>query len=274
MQKVLISFFASLLLANHAYGNTILRLGMYHSPPYYYTEQVIEPYGLSLDLLRPAARSLNIQIEVLVCPFPRCLKMAQTGEIDIVAGLIKTSEREQFLYFLRPAMMNFLSSFAIYSRHEQPMRIQQISDLNGHTVAVMREAVYFPEFDNADGIKKVAVPSEANSLDMVHKGRVDFAITVEQTAEGSFQAAGLSPDDLQRQPYHYEQNIRGYLAFSRQSANFALAQQLEHLLQQQYKAGLYHLLWQKYRLPAVRTQAQQPVRAILPSLGHNSGTRS
>jgi polar amino acid transport system substrate-binding protein len=263
MPNLLLCLLCSLLLVTQAHAKTVLRLGMYHSPPYYFTENVIEPHGLSVDLLRPAARQLGIGIEIVVCPFARCLKMAQSGEIDIVAGLIKTPEREQFLHFLQPAMMNFLSSFAIYSRQEQPFIIKDISDLQGHSVAVMREAAYFPEFDNAASINKIAVSSEAVSLDMVHKGRVQFAITVEQTAAGSFLAAGLQQSDLKRQPYHYEQNIRGYLAFSRQSPNYAIVQQLEPLLHQQYKAGLFHLLWQKYRLPAIRNQVRERDTTVL-----------
>lgn len=263
MPKFLPGLVLLILFSAQVSAKTVLRLGMYHSPPYYFTENVIEPYGLSLDLLRPAARQLGLTIEIVVCPFPRCLKMAQSGEIDIVAGLIKTAEREQFLHFLQPAMMNFLSSFAIYSRHDQPLSINQISDLQGRSVAVMREAAYFPEFDNASQIDKIAVTSEAVSLDMVHKGRVQFAITVEQTAPGSFQTAGLQEQDLKRQPYHHEQNIRGYLAFSRNSANFSIVRQLEPLLHQQYKAGLYHLLWQKYRLPAVRNQVRDRERTVL-----------
>lgn len=272
MPKVLIGLVILLWFSADASAKTVLRLGMYHSPPYYFTENVIEPYGLSVDLLRPAARQLGLSIEVVVCPFPRCLKMAQSGEIDIVAGLIKTPEREQFLHFLQPAMMNFLSSFAIYSRQDQPLVIRQVSDLTGHSVAVMREAAYFAEFDNAQNIDKIAVASEAVSLDMVHKGRVQFAITVEQTAAGSFQAAGLQQHDLKRQPYHHEQNIRGYLAFSRQSPNFAIVQQLEPLLHQQYKAGLFHLLWQKYRLPAVRNQVRDRERTVLQVQEHNKVT--
>jgi len=267
MPKALFLFMLLMLLPTAAADESavaapVLRLGMYHNPPYYFTENVTEPRGLSLDLLRPAARQLGLQIEVVVCPFPRCLKLAQSGEVDIVAGLIRTKERETFLHFLQPAMMNFLSSFAIYSKLDQPVEVRQVSDLTGHSVAVMREAAYFPEFDNAEGINKVAVASEAVSLDMVNKGRVQFAITVEQTAAGSFQSAGLTEADLKRQPYHYEQNIRGYLAFSRKSPNYQWVSQLETLLSQQYKAGLYHLLWQKYRLPAIRTQVQQRERTV------------
>lgn len=236
----------------------VLKLAMYHSPPYYFTEDVVEPHGLSLDLLKPAARQLGLRIEVVTCPFPRCLKLAEQGEVDIVAGLIKTDERESYLHFIQPAMMNFVSSFAFYSRHDQDHDVHSVADLSGHSVTVMRDAAYFPVFDQASGFERIQVNSEAKALELVHKGRADYAITIEQTAEGSFAQAGLQVTDLKRQPYHVDQNIRGYLAFARQSPNFQLATKLEQMLEQQYRAGMFHLLWQKYHLPAIKNQAQKP----------------
>lgn len=244
----------------------VLKLAMYHSPPYYFTEDVVEPHGLSLDLLKPAARLLGLRIEVVVCPFPRCLRLAEQGEVDIVAGLIKTAEREQYMHFIQPAMMNFVSSFVFYSRHQQRNNIHTVRDLKGSSVMVMRDAAYFPEFDKANDFKKIPVNSEATSLELVYKGRADFAITVEQTADGSFEAAGLTKADLKRQPYHVSQNIRGYLGFSRQSPNFQLAPKLEQLLEQQYRAGMFHLLWQKYHLPAIQAQKYDQVpSAVTPA---------
>jgi polar amino acid transport system substrate-binding protein len=244
----------------------VLKLAMYHSPPYYFTEDGVEPHGLSLDLLKPAARQLGLRIEVVTCPFPRCLKLAEQGDVDIVAGLIKTTEREQYLHFVQPAMMNFVSSFVFYSRHQQQHPIHTVQDLKGSTVTVMRDAVYFPEFDRAGDFEKIAVNSEATSLELVYKGRADYAITVEQTADGSFTTAGLKKSDLKRQPYHVSQNIRGYLAFSRKSPNFQIAPKLEQLLEQQYRAGMFHLLWQKYHLPAIRAQKyDQAPSAVTPA---------
>jgi polar amino acid transport system substrate-binding protein len=236
----------------------VLKLAMYHTPPYYYTEDVAEPHGLPLDLLKPAARQLGLQIEIVTCPFARCLKLAEQGEVDIVGGLIKTDERENYLYFIQPAMMNFVSSFVFYSRHSQNHEIHSVKNLKGYSITVMRNAAYFPAFDQATDFERISVNSEAKALELVYKGRADYAITVEQTAEGAFAEAGLELSDLKRQPYHVNQNIRGYLAFSRQSPNFQLAAKLEQILEQQYRAGMFHLLWQKYRLPAIPNQAQTP----------------
>lgn len=226
----------------------VLKLGMYHSPPYYHTEDVKKPTGLSLDILTPVAAALGYRLEVVPCPFPRCLKMAAQGELDLVAGLINNQERAKFLYFLSPPMMQFHSAFVFYSRPQAPFELTKFADLTGRTVAVMRDAVYFPDFDNSQIFSRVQVPAESVALHMVAMGRVDYAITVEKTALGSFHDAGLKLTDLKRQPYFHQQNIDGYLAFSRLSPHFAIAQQLEAELQLKAKQGLLDKLWVKYGL--------------------------
>ncbi len=236
------------LPAAQANTGKVLRLGMYHSPPYYHTENVSEPQGLSLDLLTPVAESLGFQLEVVPCPFPRCLKMAAQGELDIVAGLINNKKRQQFLYFLSPPMMQFHSAFVFYSRQGSPLKLAQLADLKGHSVAVMRDAVYFDAFDKAENFTRVKVNSESVALEMVAMGRVDYAITVEKTALGSLHDAGLQLSDLHRQPYLHHQSIDGYLAFARNSPHFALVPQIEAQLQLLEKKGILQKLWLKYGL--------------------------
>lgn len=227
---------------------TVLKLGMYHSPPYYQTENVTTPTGLSLDLLTPVAKQLGFGLQVVPCPFPRCLKMAEQGELDIVAGLINNQQRRQYLRFLSPPMMQFHSAFVFYAKAGSPLKIEKLEDLKGYSVAVLRNGVYFPAFDNAKNFTRVPVNSEVIALEMVALGRVDFAITVEKTALKSLQDAGLNVADLQRQPYSHQQHINGYLAFAKNSPHIAMATKIEAVLQQLAKQGFYQQIWQQYGL--------------------------
>jgi polar amino acid transport system substrate-binding protein len=232
----------------YAAEGTVLKLGMHHSPPYYQTENVATPTGLSLDLLTPVAKQLGFTLQVVPCPFPRCLKMAEQGELDIVAGLINNQQRRQYLRFLSPPMMQFHSAFVFYAKAGTPLKIEQLNDLQGYSVAVLRDGVYFPAFDNAKNFTRVPVNSEVIALEMVALGRVDFAITVEKTALESMQDAGLDVADLQRQPYSHQQHIDGYLAFAKNSPHVAIATQLETVLRQLAQQGFYQKVWRQYGL--------------------------
>lgn len=225
-----------------------LRLGLYHYPPFYYTEQVVEPYGLAKDLLLPVAKAFNANLEIIPCPFARCLKMLTDGDIDIMPGLIKTPVRAERIHFLQPAMMQFASSFAFYSHKSLKKPVRQFSDLSTLTIAVMRDAAYYPLFDQAK-LNKVAVPSESDALYLVQQQHADVAVMVEGTAAGAFAHAGLTMDDLVRQPYAVEQQILGYLGLSKASSWFAKAPDIEQQLQLLYRQGWYERLWLHYQVP-------------------------
>lgn len=225
-----------------------LRLGLYHYPPFYYTEQVVEPYGLAKDLLLPVAKAFNANLEIIPCPFARCLKMLTDGDIDIMPGLIKTPVRAERIHFLQPAMMQFASSFAFYGHKSLKKPVRQFSDLSTLTIAVMRDAAYFPLFDQAK-LNKVAVPSESDALYLVQQQHADVAVMVEGTAAGAFAHAGLTMDDLVRQPYAVEQQILGYLGLSKASPWFAKAPDIEQQLQLLYRQGWYERLWLHYQVP-------------------------
>jgi len=234
--------------ASNAVANRVLRLGLYHYPPFYFTEQVIEPYGLAKDLLTPVTKAFNVTLEIIPCPFARCLKMLTDGDIDVMPGLIKTPQRTEHIHFLQPAMMEFASSFAFYSHRALKTPIRQFSDLHNLTIAVMRDAAYFPQFDQAT-LRKVAVPSESDALYLVQQQHADVAVMVEGTAAGAFAHAGLTMDDLVRQPYAVDQQILGYLGLSKASPWFAKAPQIEQQLQLLYRQGWYERLWLHYQVP-------------------------
>ena len=223
-----------------------IRLALYHSPPYYFTEPPATPSGLAVDILRPVLQQLGYELQIVVCPFPRCLKMLERGEVDLMPGLLRNQEREQFVHFITPPMMNFHSSFAFYARADNPAQLTNEKQLQGKTIAVMRDAVYYPQFEQIPRLTKTSVLSEAKALEMVQQKRVDYTIMIEGTAAGAFATAGIKPSELIRQPFSVTSHIEGYLGFSKLSPNLQYVPQLEQAMATQQKLGLYQRLWQRY----------------------------
>lgn len=223
-----------------------IRLAQYHSPPYYFAENEQAPTGLAIDLLRPVLHQLGWQLQIVVCPFPRCLKMLERGEVDVMPGLLRNSEREIFIHFVQPPMMSFHSSFVFYARPENPTPLTSEQQLQGHSIAVMRDAVYYSGFQQIPQLNKIPVVSEAKALEMVLQKRVDFTIMVEETAAGAFNTAGITETELVKQPFSVASNILGYFGFSKRSANAKYLPQLERAMAEQQELGLYQRMWQRY----------------------------
>lgn len=225
-----------------------IRLAQYHSPPYYFAENTEAPTGLAIDLLRPVLHQLGWQLQIVICPFPRCLKMLERGEVDVMPGLLRNTEREMLIHFVQPPMMSFHSSFVFYAHPESPTPLHNEQQLQGHSIAVMRDAVYYPSFQKIPNLTKIPVLSEAKALEMVLQKRVDYTIMVEETAAGAFATAGIDPTKLVKQPYSVASDILGYFGFSKRSVNAQYLPELERAMAEQQRLGLYQRLWLRYEI--------------------------
>lgn len=233
-------------LGSRASEPPTIRLAQYHSPPYYFAENEQPPTGLAIDLLRPVLQQLGWQLQIVVCPFPRCLKLLERGEVDVMPGLLRNQERELFIHFVEPPMMSFHSSFVFYARPDNPTPLTNEQQLQGHSIAVMRNAVYYSGFQQIPQLNKIPVVSEAKALEMVLQKRVDYTIMVEETASGAFHTAGIAETELIKQPFSVASDILGYFGFSKHSPNAKYLPQLEHAMSEQQKIGLYQRMWQRY----------------------------
>eukprot|EP00487_Bulimina_marginata_P005305 TRINITY_DN23046_c0_g1_i1.p1 TRINITY_DN23046_c0_g1~~TRINITY_DN23046_c0_g1_i1.p1 ORF type:complete len:128 (-),score=15.72 TRINITY_DN23046_c0_g1_i1:190-573(-) len=82
-----------------------------HAPPYSQISPDGEISGAIVDIFRAMQTQLNFKIELVGCPFSRCIRMLENGEVDTMGGLILTPERQQKMAFIKPAYMALSSSF-------------------------------------------------------------------------------------------------------------------------------------------------------------------
>jgi polar amino acid transport system substrate-binding protein len=72
-----------------------------------------KPEGKGYQLARQLGEHLGIPVKLKSnYPWPRMMAMAREGELDIIAGLAFTPEREEFLYFTKPFYQTMLYVFA------------------------------------------------------------------------------------------------------------------------------------------------------------------
>lgn len=138
--------------------------------------------GINAELLNVLARSLNFRISYVPCPFARCLRLMAEGQTDIIVGLFRKSEREQFLNYIEPPFFKpELKVF--YLLKEQVHKLQQYTDLYSLTVGVTRGISHFEPFDSDDEItKSIGITDQQNFQKLLY-GRVDVVITTEHQAK-------------------------------------------------------------------------------------------
>ncbi|WP_462270169.1 transporter substrate-binding domain-containing protein [Desulfobacter sp.] len=142
-------------------------------PPFHYYEEG-KLKGLSADYITQIAANLGLKLRILAdLPWPQVLESVQHGEIDLIACIAKTAERETFLDFSVPYLTFPL---VIITRDNSPV-MSGIEDLQGKTLAMVPKTLV-PEWLSRDGIEfsPLYVQSPLHVLEAVAFSRADAAI--------------------------------------------------------------------------------------------------
>jgi PAS domain S-box-containing protein len=113
-----------------------LSVGVYQNDPKIYRDETGEPAGFFPALLDALAERNGWRINYVDCEWTRCLRMVRRGEIDIMPDVAYSFERAGRYRFGREPVLQSWS--AIYHRRGAAPPVQELADLHGRRVAVLR----------------------------------------------------------------------------------------------------------------------------------------
>jgi len=165
-----------ILVAHAECTRLVLAADPDYPPLHWYDGEAMQ--GASIAIAKRVLEDLKIPYEVrYLGPFPRVMVAAERGDIDMVATLKKTPERQAFLLFpSTPALSN---PVAVFVSREHPIEFQSRADLVGFRGGITRGNVFGDGFD--EYMKKYLSVEEANSpennFSKLGAGRLDYFIT-------------------------------------------------------------------------------------------------
>lgn len=86
-------------IINKEQRKTLLKIGFYDDYPHFYIDHKANVCGYYKDITERLAKKLNFKIEYVNGKVPDLLKELKNGEIDLVFGINKLPEREEFFEF-------------------------------------------------------------------------------------------------------------------------------------------------------------------------------
>ncbi|CAN5671875.1 transporter substrate-binding domain-containing protein [soil metagenome] len=141
--------------------------------------------GLAPALVAAALETHNIGVKFVVVPFARCLLMAQTGAaVGCFDASITDENRNQFYWHPTPL---FQEELAIFARQDSPHADVKLEQVEGHSLGLTIGYTYPASVMGNTRIRKVNVGSDANLLNMLAAGRVDYILL--NTLPGYYRAA-------------------------------------------------------------------------------------
>ncbi|MBB6340587.1 polar amino acid transport system substrate-binding protein [Pseudomonas fluvialis] len=163
------------VLIGQAHAERILIAAEDDWPPYSARQaDSPEPAGFTPALVREIFARRDIAVEFITVPFSRCLHYAQTGyAVACFNVTITDANRDQ--YYWHPTPM-FHEGLAIFARRGRFQPELSGKDLQGHRVGITNAYTYPSDFMQNPKIERAVARSDANLLNMLIKGRVDFII--------------------------------------------------------------------------------------------------
>ncbi|MES2582867.1 MAG: transporter substrate-binding domain-containing protein [Pseudomonadota bacterium] len=134
--------------------------------------------GASIAIAKRVLDDLKIPYEVrYLGPFPRVMAAAERGDIDMVATLKKTPERETFLLY--PKTAAFVNPVAVFTTRERRITFNGRSDLIGLRGGITRSNVFGDGFDEymKHNLTIEEANSPANNFSKLGADRLDYFIT-------------------------------------------------------------------------------------------------
>lgn len=189
-------------------------LAIDHSPPYSF-EINGQAKGLLIEFGQKLAAEANLELEILFCPWARCLQLTKSGSADILLGLTKNKQREKDFQFIEPRLFVTKQPFAFYYVKPE-MEVKNAFDLDHRLIGTTRGSIYYPSFDNNERLQKVELNDISVQIKMLKQGRIDTFIYVSGVVEPYLKQ--YDPDgEVKISSYHAHNEINGYLVLSNNS---------------------------------------------------------
>jgi polar amino acid transport system substrate-binding protein len=205
-------------------------------PPYHWAEgdRIV---GASVALTGRILDELGVPWEARhVGPWPRVLKSAEFGQIDLIVSLKPTPEREAYLVFTRsPAFPN---PMAVFTTKAKLLKFESPQDLVGKRGGRTAGDRFGDAFDRA--AETVLTLEDADSLGInfqkLAAGRIDYVVTGLYTGRAQLAQMGLA-DRIAPLPHPVNQGTIHH-GFSRRSPCAALLEQVDARLAEATRRGL------------------------------------
>lgn len=138
-----------------------------------YVDKNKESKGIDSEIVKEAFSHAGYRVNFNFRPWARVLKEVRAGFFDAAYTAYYTPEREK-LFFYSHAYNK--GAIVLYKRAGSQIEYTSIKDLKPYKIGVILGNNYSTEFDSADYLNKVTANKMSQSLNLLHRGRVDLII--------------------------------------------------------------------------------------------------
>lgn len=199
--------------------------------------------GIDIDIIEGLEEFLNLEIEIIRCPYARALDQIKNGEADIITGVAFTKRRSGFIDYIYPSY--FTVGPVFYTQKGRGHLVKNYDDLKKYEVGYSLHSAYFEPFDSDLSLKKVGISTEEQLLKMVAMGRLDLIVGTNPNLQYDIKKYGLE-DKLEQAQFVPQKTTPIFLGVSKGHKNEMLKSKIEEYLRKIIANGTLVHITTKY----------------------------
>ncbi|MBU2513661.1 transporter substrate-binding domain-containing protein [bacterium] len=191
--------------------------------------------GIVAEIVHRVSERLGINLEMNYAPFARRLAMMKSGRIDIMGGLLKRKDREDYIYFVSTPYVN-TSRKIFFVRRGEEHRIKKYEDLYGLTIGTKIHSKYFTRFDKDERLIKEPVPRVGQNFKKLLAGRIDAVIYSYRSGYTKLMEMGIT-DKVKPAIYFFEGDNPVFIGISKKSPLMGRKSDIEAIIHKMVESG-------------------------------------
>lgn len=170
-------------------GRTLRVGGDWGYPPFEYHDETGRPAGFNVDIVRELGRILGVEMRVSLSRWSEARARLERGEVDFLAGMYRSEEREAEVDFTVPYFINTYRIFAL-----GPTAVKGLEDLEGRSLAA-QDGDLGHEYllERGLGASLVIVPDWKDLFSLLADGSVDLVVSSEVQASIALESRKYPP---------------------------------------------------------------------------------
>lgn len=217
-----------------------------HFSRFHHYEDVNEPFGPSVDVVRELAKRANFNLAFTPrTALSRCFRLLAEGKADLMTNLRYSEERNAIMYMLP---YSETKPESLFLRYDDKRRIDSAEKLNYLTIVKIRGYLYTPAamvYLQSHPRQVIDVDSIEAALEMVLRGRVDGVISPTVSTTDAINNTASYRHHFRKAALDFNKGEANfiYIGLSRSSANATLQQSLRHHLSEMVADGTIKRLY-------------------------------
>jgi polar amino acid transport system substrate-binding protein len=207
-------------------SSTKLVVGTEKIAPFGYYDSDGNPTGLIVEVAKLYATKLGLEVEMIFCPYERCILLGKSGLIDLMIGVSKTKEREEIFDYISPPIIIPKSFHSLYAKNSANL-ITSIKSLKNKIIGISRSKTSLNLFSD-NQINIVTVNSIVDLVTLLKKDRIDAFIYSTAPADTYLSTKGLDQSII-KQPLVIKSKTdsAGFVILSKASEIISLKNEFE-----------------------------------------------